>query len=204
MTVISATRSTSIENSCAFSGNTSRARKLPCGSCCQLTKCFCRPHFQRIAEDRRAAMRRRPQPHRLRRDDHRPVVLIFGLVIQRDANRHETALLKRLNPDCSSPTPARSVSEGACCGSTPSLTLRASFHTLIALRRAIPTSAICAQPMPTNRAIPPPILSKRHIIHVKWLVGPVEGKRRAFSNLPAMIRVPRQSLGTQDAVWDRS
>ena len=38
MTVISATRSTSTENSRVFFGNTSRASRLLYGSCCQLMK----------------------------------------------------------------------------------------------------------------------------------------------------------------------
>ncbi len=40
MTVMSATRSTTISSSRDFSGNTRRATQLPYGSCCQLRKCF--------------------------------------------------------------------------------------------------------------------------------------------------------------------
>ena len=40
MTDNSATRSTSMRNSRVFSGKTNRARKLDCGSCCQLMKCW--------------------------------------------------------------------------------------------------------------------------------------------------------------------
>ena len=39
ITSMSAIKSTSIENSFARSGKTYRASQLPCGSCCQLTKC---------------------------------------------------------------------------------------------------------------------------------------------------------------------
>ena len=57
-------------------GRRARARKLPNGSCCQLMKCVGRLDRQRVAEDRRAAVRRGTQPDDLRRQRDRPVVAV--------------------------------------------------------------------------------------------------------------------------------
>jgi hypothetical protein len=44
--------------------------------------------LERVGEDARAAMRRRPQPHDLRAEHHRPVVPVVHDVIERYVNRH--------------------------------------------------------------------------------------------------------------------
>ena len=46
-------------------------------------------NVQRIAEHRRSAVRRRPQPDHVRRDAHEPVVTVTRAVIQRHSDRHE-------------------------------------------------------------------------------------------------------------------
>ncbi len=45
--------------------------------------------LQRIGEDRRARMRCRPQPHRLRPQRDRPVVAVFGTVMERNLDAHD-------------------------------------------------------------------------------------------------------------------
>src|ERR1039458_3293316 len=87
-TDISATRSTSTSNSLVGSGRTTRARKLDCGSCCQLRKCFFRRNPERVAQDARAAMRRGPQAHDLRAKGHPPVIVVVGLVVESDVDGH--------------------------------------------------------------------------------------------------------------------
>ena len=61
---------------------------MPCGSCCQLTKWLAGVDLQRIAQDRRARMRRRPQADHLRAELDRSVVLVVRDVVQCDVDRH--------------------------------------------------------------------------------------------------------------------
>ena len=56
---------------------------------------FFRLDGQRIGEDRRAAMRRRTQPHFVRRQGDRLVVATARVVIERDVDAHACA------PGCS-------------------------------------------------------------------------------------------------------
>ncbi len=91
ITVMSATRSTTISIRSTRSGNTTRATQLPYGSCCQFRKCLAGSTLQRIAEDRRAAVRRRPQAHLVRRRVDEPVKFVAGAVLQRYADGHATA-----------------------------------------------------------------------------------------------------------------
>ena len=49
---------------------------------------FARIDAQRVRQDTGTAMRRRPQPHQLRREPNRPVVTIVGEMGERDVDRH--------------------------------------------------------------------------------------------------------------------
>src|SRR6059058_3501497 len=102
MTVMSATRSTVISSSRAFSGNTTRATQLPYGSCCQFMKCFAGFTLS-VALDGRAAMRRGAQPHFMGRHPDQPIERVQRPVVQRDFDHlcpmESDATLKLLNAD---------------------------------------------------------------------------------------------------------
>ena len=63
---------------------------------------------QRVADDRRAAMRGGPQPHHMGQELDRPVVRIFRDVVERNTNGHESLsagqiIENRVNPVCRPP-----------------------------------------------------------------------------------------------------
>ena len=89
-TAMSATRSTSTKKCVTFSGNTTRARKLPCGSCCQFKKWPFGLDPQRVAQARRDCAAR-GAAGRLRTELHAAIVLVTSLVIQGDMQGHSVA-----------------------------------------------------------------------------------------------------------------
>ena len=88
MTVSSATRSTSTSKSRVFSGNTSRARKLPCGSCCQLRKCCSGFDSQRVATAPACGNAAPAAAAPLAARGSRAVVMVAGTMVQGDADGH--------------------------------------------------------------------------------------------------------------------
>ena len=95
MTVISATRSTSTVK-CRTRLRENDARQIiALRILLPVEEVALRFDLERIGRDRRAAMRRGPQPDHLRRQLHQAVVVVDGLVMQRDANRHSVSLSAR-------------------------------------------------------------------------------------------------------------
>ena len=73
-------------------GKTSRARKLPNASCCQLTKWSAGSTSQRVRLDRRSRVRRRPQPDDVRVHLDQPVERVAGAMLQRHFDSHSAAI----------------------------------------------------------------------------------------------------------------
>ena len=97
-------------------------------------------------------MRRRTKPNRLRKDRHRAIVLVFGFVIQRDANRHEATLFEHYDDQFWDFVHRRLAMAAHFAGHCVSGNALAAGH--YGSREA------CAQPLPTNRASTDPNLSK--------------------------------------------
>ena len=85
---MSAVNSTSTLNSSVLSGKREPGLKIAERILLPVDEVLGRGDLQVVIEDRRAAMRSRPQPDDLRAQRHGPVVLIMGDVGQRDVNGH--------------------------------------------------------------------------------------------------------------------
>ena len=88
MTVISATRSTSTENSVVFFGKDQPRQVIAVRILLPVDEMLGGSDLKRIAGNRRPAMRRRAQAHHMRRKPYRPGIAIESLVIQRDSDAH--------------------------------------------------------------------------------------------------------------------
>ena len=91
MTASSAVRSTSILNSVDLLGKHEARQPVAVRVLLPVDEMLGRRDLERIARDPRAAMRRRPQPDRLRPERDRPVVGVAGDVMQADENRQKRA-----------------------------------------------------------------------------------------------------------------
>ncbi len=60
---------------------------------------------QRIAEDRRPTVGSRTQPHNLRTQRHQPIIMVGGLVVECDLNRHAKTPRQTKNPGPPDPAP---------------------------------------------------------------------------------------------------